>query len=72
MPGYEVRELIKEVDKDMNGTIEFDEFILVRILIDRNVYLLRICLLSFGTHHWICIESSHDLVLAFLSHMVQQ
>ncbi|KAI6647359.1 Fimbrin [Oopsacas minuta] len=27
VPGYEVREMIKEVDKDMNGTVEFNEFL---------------------------------------------
>lgn len=29
VPGYRVRELIAEVDKDMNGTVEFDEFLTV-------------------------------------------
>jgi Ca2+-binding EF-hand superfamily protein len=30
VPGYRVREIISEVDKNKNGTIEFDEFLTVR------------------------------------------
>lgn len=27
IPGYKLREIIKEVDTDRNGTIEFNEFV---------------------------------------------
>ena len=27
VPGYKIRDMIKEVDLDENGTVEFDEFI---------------------------------------------
>lgn len=30
VPGYKLREMIEEVDKDKNGTIEFDEFLEVK------------------------------------------
>jgi len=33
VPGYRVRELIEEVDTNKNGTIEFDEFLYVRLFI---------------------------------------
>jgi Ca2+-binding EF-hand superfamily protein len=29
VPGYKIREMVKEVDLDENGTVEFDEFIKV-------------------------------------------
>lgn len=29
VPGYKVREMVKEVDLDENGTVEFDEFLRV-------------------------------------------
>ena len=29
MPGYKIREMIKEVDIDENGTVEFQEFLTV-------------------------------------------
>ena len=31
VPGYKLREMVEAVDKDKNGTVEFDEFIKVRI-----------------------------------------
>lgn len=31
IPGYKLREMIAEVDRDKNGTIEFDEFIEVSV-----------------------------------------
>ena len=30
VPGYKIRDMIKEVDLDENGTVEFDEFVNVR------------------------------------------
>ena len=30
IPGYKLREIIKEVDTNQNGTIEFNEFLEVR------------------------------------------
>ena len=29
VPGYKIRDMIKEVDIDENGTVEFDEFLAV-------------------------------------------
>ena len=29
-PGYKIRDMIREVDIDENGTVEFDEFLKVR------------------------------------------
>ena len=29
-PSYKIRDMIKEVDLDENGTVEFDEFLTVR------------------------------------------
>lgn len=29
VPGYKIREMIKEVDIDENGTVEFNEFVRV-------------------------------------------
>ena len=29
IPGYKLREIIKEVDSNQNGTVEFDEFLQV-------------------------------------------
>ncbi len=29
VPGYKIREMIKEVDIDENGTVEFNEFLVV-------------------------------------------
>lgn len=31
IPGYKLREMISEVDRDKNGTIEFDEFVQVSV-----------------------------------------
>ena len=30
VPGYQIRDMVKEVDIDENGTVEFDEFVEVR------------------------------------------
>lgn len=32
VPGYKLREIIKEVDTDQNGTVEFSEFVEVLFL----------------------------------------
>ena len=29
MPGYKIRDMVKEVDLDENGTVEFEEFLSV-------------------------------------------
>lgn len=29
VPGYKIREMVREVDLDENGTVEFDEFVAV-------------------------------------------
>lgn len=31
IPGYKLREIIKEVDADQNGTLEFNEFLEVSL-----------------------------------------
>lgn len=31
IPGYKLRELIQEVDRDKNGTVEFNEFLEVSL-----------------------------------------
>lgn len=33
VPGYKIRDMVKEVDIDENGTVEFNEFIEVRLLL---------------------------------------
>ena len=33
VPGYKIRDMIKEVDIDENGTVEFDEFVEVRWMV---------------------------------------
>lgn len=35
VPGYKLREMVESVDKDKNGTVEFNEFIQVRMI---NIY----------------------------------
>ena len=49
VPGYQIRDMVKEVDIDENGTVEFDEFVEVRcvcvcvIVCDRvNIHLFVI------------------------------
>ena len=43
VPGYQIRDMVKEVDIDENGTVEFDEFVEVRCLCDCvNIHLLVI------------------------------
>ena len=32
IPGYKLREIIAETDKNKNGTIEFNEFVEVRMI----------------------------------------
>ena len=31
VPGYKIRDMVKEVDIDENGTVEFNEFVEVRV-----------------------------------------
>ena len=31
VPGYKIRDMVKEVDLDENGTVEFDEFLAVKL-----------------------------------------
>ena len=40
VPGYKIRDMIREVDLDENGTVEFNEFVNVRkICLCSEVYI---------------------------------
>ena len=43
IPGYKLREIIKEVDLDENGTVEFNEFLEVRSISFENRKWKRSC-----------------------------
>ena len=42
-PGYKIRDMVREVDIDENGTVEFGEFVEVRVIIRTCIYL-RVCI----------------------------
>lgn len=44
VPGYKLREIIQEVDKNQNGTVEFDEFLEVTQLMT-DIFLMPFYLL---------------------------
>ena len=50
MPGYKVRDMVREVDIDENGTVEFGEFVKVSSIWDEcYVPFLNLCIINFDT-----------------------
>ena len=46
VPGYQIRDMIREVDIDENGTVEFGEFLEVHMLVHVHSYVCRLRTLS--------------------------
>lgn len=42
-PGYKIRDMVREVDIDENGTVEFDEFVEVRYMCACVIKVLHQC-----------------------------